>query len=88
MDQDWAFDMENKIHDFFILHQYGANVRLENVNCKQSKCEIYGYYTDDIHFQLLSNELIIQPWFRATSTQSNSQLAEGSEKKFYTLVSF
>lgn len=84
----WAFDMENQINDFIMLHEYGQNVRVTSVNCKQSMCEIYGYHSNNSLFQLLSQDLLTQPWFMPTNTQSNSSNAKNGDIKFYTLVSF
>ncbi len=87
-DESWAFDMEHQINDFIMLHEHGQNVRLSKVNCKQSMCEMYGYYTDNALFQLLTHDLLVQPWLMATNTQSNSGDAEGDQMKFYTLMTF
>jgi|SaaInlStandDraft_1057018.scaffolds.fasta_scaffold125796_2 hypothetical protein len=43
---------------------------------------------DNSLFQLLTHDLLVQPWLMATNTQSNSGDAEGDDMKFYTLMTF
>ena len=76
VDSEWAYDIEQKVQDYFALHENAAKLQLSSVSCKTSICEIRGYEYQPDSFIATYNTMQMQNWWRFASSyafQSNDK---------------
>lgn len=76
VDSEWAYDIEQKVQDYFALHENAAKLQLSSVSCKTSICEIRGYEYQPDFFIATYNTMQMQNWWRFGSSyafQSNDK---------------
>lgn len=85
IDGEWAYDVEQKVRDYFAAHENAAKVKLSSVSCKTSICEIRGYQYEPESFTSIYNNMALQSWWRYGSSYS-FQGSDKQEAYFYLLA--
>jgi hypothetical protein len=85
IDGEWAYDVEQKVRDYFAAHENAAQVKLSSVSCKSSICEIRGYQYEPHSFTEIYNNMASQSWWRYGSSYS-FQGGDKQEAYFYLLA--
>lgn len=63
-DYDWGSDLQLRIKDFIISHQYAAFINLQSVICRQSICEIRGFQDEQMYWtNVIVEELQAAPFW-------------------------
>jgi len=86
-DLDWGYDMQTKISDFILTHYNANGVQLFGVSCKQVNCEILINELEKNSWNLTSQELRKQAWWKFTSTTSTSRSGENDSQLIYLFMS-
>lgn len=85
IDSEWAYDVEQKVRDYFAAHENTAKVKLSSVSCKTSICEIRGYQYEPHSFTMIYNSMSAESWWRYGSSYS-FQGDNKQEAYFYLLA--
>lgn len=85
IDSEWAYEVEQKVRDYFAAHENAAKVKLSSVSCKTSICEIRGYQYEPHSFTEIYNNMASQSWWRYGSSYS-FQGGNKEEAYFYLLA--
>jgi len=85
IDGEWAYDVEQKVRDYFAAHENTAKVKLSSVSCKTTICEIRGYQYEPHSFTVIYNSMSAERWWRYGSSYS-FQSGEKQEAYFYLLA--
>lgn len=86
-DVEWALEMQQRIADFFITHEYGYAVELRGVNCKQSMCDIRGFEREAKSLNKVMRSIRAETWWAFNSTHSSSRSDKEYGQFFYMIVS-
>lgn len=62
MDTQWAYEVEQKVRDYFATHENAANQNLSSVSCKTSICEIRGFELEPETVNAIINTMAMQSW--------------------------
>lgn len=76
-DENWAYEMELKINDFVINHQFGDRVQTQ-VNCRSDRCLVQIRELEGGAWEAVSNEMYEQHWWPFNSTSSGSTSNNGN----------
>ncbi|MFC4701193.1 hypothetical protein ACFO4O_13555 [Glaciecola siphonariae] len=95
-DFDWAIQLETRISDFIKLHTLSQEIQLSSVQCRASKCEMYGFETSNKPFDTIMRDMKTQDWYQDSGSYSMSgdsiptgQPADSQfSGYFYSIVSF
>ncbi len=85
IDGEWAYEVEQKVRDYFASHENAAQVKLSSVSCKTSICEIRGYQYEPERFIEIYNSMASQSWWRYGSSYS-FQGGDKQDTYFYLLA--
>lgn len=85
IDNEWAYELEQKVRDYFAAHENAAKVKLSSVSCKTTLCEIRGYQYEPQSFIKIYDSMALQSWWRYGSSYS-FQGSDKEEAYFYLLA--
>lgn len=85
VDSQWAYEVEQKVRDYFAAHENSAKLKLNSVSCKTKICEIRGYELEPDTAVPILNSMAVKSWWRAGSSYVYQGSAEEGQY-FYMLA--
>ncbi|WP_339719358.1 hypothetical protein [uncultured Paraglaciecola sp.] len=86
IDYDWGADMQTKLSDFIITHQFSDGISHLSVRCKTTMCEIRGFDTIEGSWNKIQKELVSEDWWQFESSSSVHSNDDKGNGFFYLLL--
>ncbi|MDT0584162.1 hypothetical protein [Brumicola blandensis] len=93
-DLGWGIEMQTRISDFIVTHEYGSYLQLESVICREGTCEVRAFPDNLLQWREgILSDMAMQSWWDFNSSSSISgnfkDEAENAEDRswFYLIVS-